>query len=667
MVLFGATIIYSVVINLVTSQNAVQKWFAQNQVWVLLATGLFTLMCFGVTWLNSAWSTDYPANPSDNREDSLTDAKDKSRATGVESGSTSPPDSTFGGQQSLEPKAKELPRVKVAPFDEKFISTFPFPIAQACANFNQEQEVPGPEATRLFIAMDVLFVAILKYLAGVFVAQARFDLPPEFPLPKRLDWIVAPGLNDWAETLYELAQIYQEAPWRDKWLLGELHLSCTRPLARQGDTGRGVWALAHQLNESAPEASVVEFLKLWARVRGAQWGEAPGLYSVERIQKMLPVLQPALAAVLSELEPLSGYPLVYTERVDRARGKHSLRLIKFMGLKNEIVPTLTDAPLTLPEAEGHNIKRRRLYIADEKGVPQLSLHPFIVVCGWELYLLDRHGRDSIAEFRSCSSQTRFVPPPESQSYCASWWQKRQEAPSPIVVPTTPKVDDDVPPVLGVEENGALDSWEEGVSLLSPSEVTGLPPRTWLSAEAQEVLEMALGEALRMGYGWLGIEFLLMALSRQEGRPFTSLLQQIGVAPRQFRGMMRTDIVVQSDDWQSFDVRIVGATEFPRLRVATPELLRDIMETEREEGGNSESDTSPWSSSFLVMTPRVEEIIRQARVLAKGAQIRHIHLIRAALRHPQAMGMVAFVGIAQRAGCSQQRLKALARMVEQQEV
>ena len=288
-----------------------------------------------------------------------------------------------------------------------------------------------------------------------------------------------------------------------------------------------------------------------------------------------------------------------------------------MGLKNDMVPANTDAPLTLPETEAQNIKRRRLYIADEKGVPQLSLHPFIVVYGWELYLLDRHGRDSIAEFRSCSSQTRFVPPPESQSYCASWWQKRREAPSQIGRPATLKFDN-VPPILGVEENGVLNSWEEGVSLSSPSEVAGLPPQTWISAEAQEVLEMALGEALRMGYGWLGIEFLLMALSRQEGRPFTSLLEQIGVTPRQFRGLMRTDIVIQSDDWQSFDVRIVGATEFPRLRLATPELLREITETEGETVGDSESDALPWSSSFLVMTPRVEEIIRQARVLANGS-------------------------------------------------
>ena len=140
-------------------------------------------------------------------------------------------------------------------------------------------------------------------------------------------------MNDWAKALYELAQIYQKAPWRDKWLLGELQLSCTRLLAREGEIGSAMRVLSHQLNQSAPEASVVELLKLWARVRDAQWGEAPGLYSVEFIREMLPILQPALGAVLSKLEPLSGYPLVYTERVDRAHGGRSLRLIIVHGFE----------------------------------------------------------------------------------------------------------------------------------------------------------------------------------------------------------------------------------------------------------------------------------------------------------------------------------------------
>lgn len=643
-----------------------QKWFAQNQLWLLVATGLFTLMCFGITWLNSAWSLNSPVNPSNNREDGSPNAQDEGRAIGAESGAISSPspDPTFDGQRFLEPKAEELPRVKVESFDEKFITTFPFPIAQACANFNQEQQMPDPEATRLFIALDILFIAVLKYLTGVFVAQARLDHPPQFPLPQRLDWIVTPGLNDWARTLYELAQIYQQAPWRDKWLLGELHLSCTRLQAREGEIGSAMEVFAYQLSESAPETSITGFLKLWARLRDAQWGEAPSLYSVERIQKMLPILQSALAATLSELESLSRYPLVYTERADRARGKRSLRLIKFMGLRNEMVPASTDAALTLPENETQNIKRRRLYIANEEGIPQLSLHPFIVVYGWELYLLDRHGRDSIAEFRSCSSQTRFVPPPESQSYCASWWQKRREDPSSVAPTAIPKVDGGVPPILGDEEKDDFPSWEENVTLSNQATSGEIPPHTWLSAEAREALEMALGEALRMGYGWLGIEFLLMALSRQEGRPFVWLLKQIGIAPQLFRGIMRTEIVVRNDDWQSLDVDVLGAAQFPSLRVATSELLREIAQSEPKEGVEMENDAV--ISASPVMTPRMNEVIRQARVLAKGAQIKHIHLLRAVLRHPQAMGMVAFAITAQRVGCSQQKLKALTQIIEQQE-
>ena len=72
----------------------------------------------------------------------------------------------------------------------------------------------------------------------------------------------------------------------------------------------------------------------------------------------------------------------------------------------------------------------------------------------------------------------------------------------------------------------------------------------LDNDARQALEMGLGEALRIGQFWLGVEFLLMGLSRQPGSGLCELLESLKVAPGELRGELRNLVPVLDPDWRA---------------------------------------------------------------------------------------------------------------------
>jgi hypothetical protein len=92
----------------------------------------------------------------------------------------------------------------------------------------------------------------------------------------------------------------------------------------------------------------------------------------------------------------------------------------------------------------------------------------------------------------------------------------------------------------------------------------------LDPEGQEAVALALGEALRVGRHWLGVEFLLAGLSRQDGRPLPILLREWGVAPDQLRAALRTLAGrPASADWRTADPARLGAEAFSALSHGDP--------------------------------------------------------------------------------------------------
>ncbi len=533
-------------------------------------------------------------------------------------------------QLGVEPEPSTIdPPEKFEPFAEHVIKTYPLPIAQACADFNREQELG-----RKFVALDRLITHLIKYLAAIFIGQVRRDKPPDYPLPKKLEWIAKPtpalpkalgrpGLESWTEAIRELSELYKKTPWQEKWKLADLLLACTRPLLSRQELVDAIDYLTIQLHKSGiDEPSVIDFLQLLAWYREKEWQDAAAQYQLEKIEPLMLRLQPALALLLNELEPLRRYPLVYPERADAAGSEVRLRLVKFMGQFTEDVSPANRPALAVPQAEAQHIKRNRFYVAAADGTPLLGMHPLFILYRWELFALEHHGPTDAVEFRSCSRGISLSPPPEAKASFATWLEEQTKgAPA-----------EEAQPEPGEDEN-----WYDKIEPIQSDDPMELLPLTCLNAEGRQALEFALGEALRIGRFWLGVEFLLMGLTRQDGRPLSDLLHEMNLSRSPaLRGVLRGMAgIATEDDWQRKDVAAIGARALLALRPADPEKLAASYSAEKEQRP--------------VATPRLMQVLRAAKALAGDEQIGHGHLLLAALRHHQCLAVNLLLGLAAQAG------------------
>lgn len=539
-------------------------------------------------------------------ENKIRDAKSKLRQLGVEP----------------EPSTIDPPE-KFDPFAEHVIKTYPLPIAQACADFNRE-----PELGRKFVALDRLVTHLIKYLAAIFIGQARRDKPPDYPLPEKLKWIAKPTLESWTEAIRELSELYQKTPWQEKWKLADLLPACTRPLLGRQELIDAIDYLTLQLHKSGiDEPSVIDFLQLLAWHREKEWQDAAAQYPLEKIEPLMLRLQPALALLLNELEPLRRYAMAYLERADVVDDQVQLYLAKFMGqFAMTEAPAIDQPALVAPRAEAQHLRRGRIYVSDNDQMPQLDLHPFFVVYRWELFTLVHHEqtdpyRTGFIEFHSCSRGARLRPPLAASTYFATWLKEQPEG--------APAKED--PPVLGEDEN-----WPDKVEPIPSDDPAEALPLTWLNTEGREALEIALGEALRIGHFWLGVEFLLMALTKQDGRLLSDLFHEMGLSRSQFRGALRGMVgVATKDEWQRKNVAEIGARALPSLQPADPEKLAKNFQTEKEQ--------------LPIATPRMMQVLQTAKNLAGDEQIGHGHLLLAALQHPQCLAISLLFGLAAQAG------------------
>jgi len=526
--------------------------------------------------------------------------------------------------QTSAPAVGDPPET-LAPFAPHFLTEYPEPLAQACAQFNQ-----AANEREQFIALDRLLVHLTKYLAAIFIGQARLDRLPAYPLPASLEWMAYPVLEHWTTALGQLSQLYRQPAQQVQWRVPELFTACTRPLLDRAELIDVIDFLTRRLDrQGLDEPSVIDLLQLFARQRDQEWQDAPGDYDRALLEPLLLRLQPALITLLNELDALRRYPLLYVEWTEATATELRLHTVKFMGQEAEKVPPVYKPPITMPAADTPVIKARRLYVGNAAG-PCLPLHPFFIIQRWDSYVLDHHQPTQFIEFRACRGGRRFRPPPEAKSFHSLWAQGEQP-------PAPPS---DLPPILG-EENAVPSSVEP-----APSTQAGEPfPLTWFNDEGRAAVTLALGEALRIGRFWLGVEFLLMGLSRQSGALFPRLLQEIGIDPGELRGALRGLVGVVGDrNWRQADVAALGTAAMPALRLADPATLRQPAAGEQ----------SP------VYTPRLQSLLTAAQQLAGAAQIGHAALLWAALQQSEALPIqVLFSAAAERGWPPKQVLARLA--------
>jgi ATP-dependent Clp protease ATP-binding subunit ClpC len=142
----------------------------------------------------------------------------------------------------------------------------------------------------------------------------------------------------------------------------------------------------------------------------------------------------------------------------------------------------------------------------------------------------------------------------------------------------------------------------------------------LNDDARRVLELSLGEALRLGHGWLGVECILAGLTRFPEELLNEYLRRIRLDPGVVRAALRNLVPVHNRSWRrGKDVADVGAEAFPSLRELNPSRLRSLWGT----------NAMPQAH----VTPRTMLVLQRAAKLAGEARVGADHLLLAVLEHP----------------------------------
>jgi hypothetical protein len=320
--------------------------------------------------------------------------------------------------------------------------------------------------------------------------------------------------------------------------------------------------------------------------------------------------QQGLQGVLAWLSFLQEYPLRYVKEVRTFRGQNTHLVFDYMGTTYGQGKTFV----------GDYTREGRLYLCRSQGEPHLCIHPFFVVSQRRLYALEYYKLRKSLHYSDCETGEIFRPAAPSFSALSQ---------------------------LADDRHGKLE--ESDVELPDPPSTDGFASNEFLSlagqlsSEGREALEIGLGEAVRIGHFWLGCEFLLMGLSKQDGRPLSNLLHELQIDPGEFRGGLRGLVGVRTDDWRGADVYQLGHHAFDELQVADPGTLAS--------GFAAQQKHSP------VITPRVMQILREAARLAGLGNIDHVHLLLAALKQERSLAIHFLLVEAARVGWDAQDLLA----------
>jgi hypothetical protein len=156
----------------------------------------------------------------------------------------------------------------------------------------------------------------------------------------------------------------------------------------------------------------------------------------------------------------------------------------------------------------------------------------------------------------------------------------------------------------------------------------------LSPAARSTIERALGEAVRLGRFWLGLEFFLMSLSRNKDTMLYKMLKDMLIDANDFRGLLRdaAGIAESQRDWRTVDVAVAGAEVFANLVVFDPQAV----------------NTDP-ADPRIVVTPRMMAVLEEAARLASDQTIDLAEIFQAILKHPTAVPVAQLFAYAARAG------------------
>lgn len=308
-----------------------------------------------------------------------------------------------------------------------------------------------------------------------------------------------------------------------------------------------------------------------------------------------------------DLLPLvSSYQLRYIVRADRADTDMIYTVQGFQGFRDDARrlpkwrrPENGATPQHTP---------RRLYLCDADGQPLLNLHPLLIAYHYpnsrRLFFLESNRENEEIWYGHCGSGDQFPLPSQYRSLRESLFAVLEDA------------SEQIDPVASLHQAEAeIEEAESGIP--DSDEVMLSVYMARLSPNGRAALSIALGEALRIGHFWLGVEFLLMGLSKQSGQPFSELLHHLNESRGHFRGVVRGLVGVKAKEWRDLDVRELGDSALDKLVPVNPATLADEYDNTEE--------------MVPVVTPRMLQVLRKAAELADDGEIDHDHLLLATLQ------------------------------------
>jgi ATP-dependent Clp protease ATP-binding subunit ClpC len=498
-------------------------------------------------------------------------------------------------------EAEQKPDLTIQPFPAWFSADLPHPIAWACENFNTTQS----EKDR-FAALDRLIINFVKYLTAIALSQYWQDNPNRERLLEWLSQLSESRLMTTWVILDRVCQHYGESP-----STSDLHHVLFAPyLEPHSDESQTALAY-HAINKMLPRGqrmrgesiTLHSFFDALLALREPNWEPSPPEIDENLRAVLLPVLRTAMEELINLFRSILKYPLYYIENVVRSGTDWVYTLTTFPGAEGK--PESAGSYLEVG-AKSPSYPQGYLYLCLPEKLPVLNLHPLLIEHWLELYFLEQGAPKGSIWYRHCASSKRYQPPDCFHLLSATWANPEKAAADQ---------NDPVDQLNQAREEQVQADREDRIDLM-PLNIL----MTYLSDDARAAMEIGLGEALRIGQFWLGVEFLLTGLSKLEGGPLVDLCAMIGIDPGELRGVLRGLVKITCKDWrQQRDVQALGAAALPTLQVADPKSLANQYN----------AGTIPP----VVITPRLVTILRQAVQWAGENKVGSDHLLLAILHNP----------------------------------
>jgi len=430
---------------------------------------------------------------------------------------------------------------------ESSVVDWAYPVRVACLQCNEAAVKSDAEQ---FHALDGLLHNLVKYLTAV--AFSDYWQRPDANAAKVREWVdllTQPRLRIWFDIYRQIFAQYRSA--RDH----RQSVLCTHlfePVSCPVEDDHSLLEADKELRRLQPgrprRAECLEtFIERLLAVRETHWEVDPASIAGDLRSKLLPALWPALQEAVQSFTPLLDYPLRYIEHVDPDASSTVYTLVAY---RDRDGASETAAPWREPKGSAATWEPRRLYLCELEGRPLICLHPLLISYRYRLYFLENSGEPGTVSFRHCQTGERHSPPP----YLKSGWS--------LLFQTTED------PIERLHQTNDGIQQEEDRERRENQDLRAMLGR--LAPDGREALEIGLGEALRIGQNWLGVEFLLMGLSKQRGRAFEALLREIRIDPSDLRGMLRSIAApITAYDWRGKDVGALGKEAFTRLSEWSP--------------------------------------------------------------------------------------------------